>query len=1096
MKNPLPHSEPLAKFFAPRREETPMLSAPEIEKLLDRSDMLHNHPTTPALKKWRNLHKRTIMSLSGISILAVAGYFAFFNGQPRHAQGTKGRIGTQVQSLETFRSLPSMKAATAPEPQNRFLYEKPARSTASAAAKPASRGPWSAGNDQIYADLTPKELAKLGIVVSREDTVNYYDLESLVTSQSNSNEEKTPLFGPAGVETQDDSSAKREEHYQRMTLTSNLNSLQRIERSAIPGGVRAPRFFPVLITTGGGASCMYRYHEGNVSGFGSLSDAEQEISGWHKWLSKPAIPGLHAFAYNTTIVTTSPCEGCTATELDTITIRIGKDLPLRPFPKSPTHFASMDSAQVNAFGQLMHYYEGTAQKPSVEWPKNLTIKVDTITAQRFREELDAQENTSAIRKGRAIFSRLNELVPVIVRHRNSSGAPDSGDYIFWYEPSDELFNALPPAQAALFRAKLAEPPHCFTAPNAVMTRAEITYCVPSNQGVWISVSDLTGRELMRWSSQAVAGDNIVKFSTETLQSGMYLVTVKAADGSERTRRIWVENAHPKSEEENVDEQFNRSLRDGKNAMIVLNANGRKDFRIGLPSIPILALSDDELSALGIDNQSFMARFHERSPWNSAKVLDIGVERNGRVQVQVVDSMNVHEPVPEFRPQYVTDGLGTERAVIGDSGIAIFAVQKFDPSILVPILLRTDTTRDSLNSNDLIFWYAPTKNFLAALPPAEAAIYQTKLNEPGQCMSVINESSTKAAVNYCVTVSQVVQLSVTDLIGTPLFKWDENASAGDNIAHFPTATLQSGMYLIKIQTQDDSTRVERLWVDNPNPVSDTATTEVASIVSYVRDTTWFNSHFSIQIGIPAIHIIRLEPEDTKELGIVSTDEAVNLYTSGIGDSTRLWRLFRQGGGDIEEARTFDTSVRVSQLKPTIVTDGLGLKRMWIFRKRIASLKAKFDTGPDRIDSLIPILFPESENTDSIGPRDLIFWYQPTPEFLAALPDSARQIAEQMIGGTGNTNAVVAQEHGAIENAIAFPNPSSGRFTLKLSLRGERNLTFTLRNLLGQAVAPPVEAHVSGDSQQPLDFGSVGEGVYLLDITSDKGERYLERIVIAR
>ena len=72
MKNEkLQPSEALAKYFSPRREEPPLLSAPEIEKLLAKRAMLPN-PSHINVRK-------IIMTLSGITGLGIAAYFAFFS---------------------------------------------------------------------------------------------------------------------------------------------------------------------------------------------------------------------------------------------------------------------------------------------------------------------------------------------------------------------------------------------------------------------------------------------------------------------------------------------------------------------------------------------------------------------------------------------------------------------------------------------------------------------------------------------------------------------------------------------------------------------------------------------------------------------------------------------------------------------------------------------------------------------------------------------------------------------------------------------------------------------------------------------------------
>src|ERR1700722_2657634 len=82
--NELHQSEELAKHFANYRDEAPLLSTPQIEKLLAERDMLPNQnpPPTPSLKSRgsnQSIVRRIIMTLSGITGLAAVAYLAFFS---------------------------------------------------------------------------------------------------------------------------------------------------------------------------------------------------------------------------------------------------------------------------------------------------------------------------------------------------------------------------------------------------------------------------------------------------------------------------------------------------------------------------------------------------------------------------------------------------------------------------------------------------------------------------------------------------------------------------------------------------------------------------------------------------------------------------------------------------------------------------------------------------------------------------------------------------------------------------------------------------------------------------------------------------------
>jgi Secretion system C-terminal sorting domain len=805
----LQQSELLAKHFAPYRAEAPLVSAPEIEKLLVNSAMLHT-PTRNAF-----FSRRLFMTLSGIAGLAAISYFAFFNT----SQGTKGTNTTQGPSM-------TQPSHTMPDTTELSQFATPA----SIAAKHTillrktdnPRGPWSAGNDQFYADLSPEELAKLGIMVAGDTIFTYkiHGKDSVVRSEFSE-------FSIPGIK------------YKGHSI-GGAGML-----SSAPPGVDAHSFYPILMTYSNGNGAAYRIENGKTSECGMIGP-EDLNKVFRDWLEKPGTSGLCAFGFETSSIRTD------SSESDTVKISIGKNLSQpTPFPLIVPEIDSLSKVQKDALIQLAHYYDGTsATKPEVTFPKNITVRVDTLTARNLLDQMDAEENGGVEQHLRSIMARLNELVPVIVRPKGGSGAPDSNDYIFWYEPSEELFNALPQAQATIFRTKLAEPPHCLTSPNAVLTQAEITFCVDRQQTVHITVRDLTGKKRISWDKAAIPGDNIDTFSTATLASGMYLITVKDTDENERTRRIWIENAHPKK----PGWEYADMKPDADHAMESFTTFGgdtSDNIQKDILSIPHLELDNAKLASIGVESNDSLAAFYH-STTKAGTVNYVGVLRNSKIKslsrIPIIDGVKPRflqqndistVTVPAFHPMFVTDGRGVKRVFLMD---------------------------------------------FSDVPTSDAA---------------------------------------------------EN------------------------------------------------------------------------------------------------------------------------------------------------------------RRKFHEMDKKFE----ETDQLIPILLRADNTSDSVGSRDLIFWYKPTPEFLAALPDSARAIAQTMASGTTSAVASVTDVHGAIQQAVSFPNPSKGKFSVQLTLSGARTLTFTLRNLLGQPAAPPVQARMDGTGEQSLDFSVVAEGVYLLDISSDQGERYIERVVIA-
>jgi hypothetical protein len=786
MKNDtLQPSENLANHFAPYRDEAPLISTPEVERLIAGSATA-DHPHNSFS------FRRIFMTLSGITASGAIAYLAFFGN---HSNGTNGTTATNGpnKTQGSYLTHPSHNTPAMPELSQGTT---PAKAAQQLRKTGTPHGPWSAGNDQFYADLSREELAKLGIAIFG-DTVRCYNINKKNKQES-------------------------------WCLTAHSSGGPHVPP---PADLSIPKCFPVLATMKYGRSAAYRIEDSSITEWGMIGDNEMEEQ-FRDWLLKPGTPGYHLLGYTTSSYTKTDCKDCAFTEYDTVKIQIVKDLPQPLLWPLRDHFLAGMSDSVNKnVMQLAHYYEGTAQKPQFEWPLNLTIKVDTLTVNDLVAQIDSEGNGRVIRHVRSVMAQLNDLVPVIVRPHGGSGAPDSNDFIFWYEPSEELFNALPPAQATIFRAKLNAPPHCISMPNEVLTSAEITYCVAEAQNVQVVVRDLTGKLLIFMTQLATAGDNVLQFPTATLPSGIYVVTVSDNDGTERSQRLWVENSHPKLSK---DVQFDRNSPHAPDQMI-FNLTGEPQSAIdkemtknhpGLLTIPYLELNAESLAKLGIERDEKVAAYYVHGVKPNT-VSYQGMMRNGRgIEVNTFYSDSVtNVNVPPFAPTFETDGLGA-------------------------------------------------------------------------CQ-----------------------------------------------------------------------------------------------------------------GLPS------------------------------GDSG-------------EVAKTFAN-----------------------------------------IDKLVPILLREKASSDSITSCDIIFWYKPTPEFLALLPDSARAVAQMMASGTTNAPASVTDVHGAIQQAVAFPNPSNGRFSVKLSISGARTLTFTLRNLLGQQAASSVQTSMNGAGEQSLDFSTVPEGVYLLDISSDQGERYIERIVIA-
>ncbi len=481
-------------------------------------------------------------------------------------------------------------------------------------------------------------------------------------------------------------------------------------------------------------------------------------------------------------------------------------------------------AVLDAVLQYAHYCAGeSVAKPQLEMPKTLSIKVDTVTAKEILDNMDREQNEGGLKLLHDAMERLNELIPVIVSRTRSQGAPRNEDFIFWYEPSEELFDALPPTQARTFRDRLQNHAACLATPNAVTQSANVVYCSAVDQEAEIRVRDLPGRTLVVSKEHAHSGDNTTNIGTEFLSSGMYLVTIRLSDGVEQTRRIWVENANPKMS----DTTHHRSITDSDSGIFFQTIAYGHDTawvpRVGIPQIAMLELSSGQLGELGVEADEVMAKFYMRSE-GSEQVKAVGVTRRSGAHFENVVSNEVHVKLGNFYPTLATDGVGRKKFTTGK-----FHGHHFKDSLqldhLIPVLLRASTSGDSIGMGDIVFWYKPTPEFLAALPDS-ARILANRIYDPRKIESVQSEHSaiSKATaypnpskgsltVRVAVDAPRTLSLTIRNLLGQQVLAPVSMNANGSNEEKLDLQKLPDGIYLLDITSDIGEKYVHRIVVEH-------------------------------------------------------------------------------------------------------------------------------------------------------------------------------------------------------------------------------------------------------------------------------------------
>ncbi|MDB5033951.1 MAG: conserved repeat domain protein [Chlorobi bacterium] len=300
-----------------------------------------------------------------------------------------------------------------------------------------------------------------------------------------------------------------------------------------------------------------------------------------------------------------------------------------------------------------------------------------------------------------------------------------------------------------------------------------------------------------------------------------------------------------------------------------------------------------------------------------------------------------------------------------------------------------------------------------------------------------------------------------------------------------------------------------------------------------------------VDISGVKLIELTPEELAHLGAKADTAGVWIFVNqGAAASATQYSMY---GTLLSPEHVTAKSMGVTPLSipPTLVTDDHGAWRGMSFdgdavdsalSARIAALPAD---APERYDlqmellkegeegvekslnTLMPIIvrtghpFTKADSLSGHWRPDCILWIRPTPELLAALPEPIRtKIEKELIAAhklddsllhiaavpsvTGEQPYldILRTTSGAILNTSIFPNPALDRATLHYRLAQSRTISVTLHDIRGARIRQLIAEHTVGEGDESLniELGNLPAGVYLISISSDKGEHAVQRLVI--
>ncbi len=151
-----------------------------------------------------------------------------------------------------------------------------------------------------------------------------------------------------------------------------------------------------------------------------------------------------------------------------------------------------------------------------------------------------------------------------------------------------------------------------------------------------------------------------------------------------------------------------------------------------------------------------------------------------------------------------------------------------------------------------------------------------------------------------------------------------------------------------------------------------------------------------------------------------------------------------------------------------------------------IREKSPSKPMNPNSLIPIVVRTNASSENEG--GFILWYQPTQELLNVIKGD-RQSVVTKVSITSND---------IFFGISIFPNPAHGDANLQFQLRENRSVRVDLQDITGKQISIVSRSNdlSAGKHEIKIQTQDLSSGIYIVLLTTDKGERSIQRLVIEK
>ena len=296
-------------------------------------------------------------------------------------------------------------------------------------------------------------------------------------------------------------------------------------------------------------------------------------------------------------------------------------------------------------------------------------------------------------------------------------------------------------------------------------------------------------------------------------------------------------------------------------------------------------------------------------------------------------------------------------------------------------------------------------------------------------------------------------------------------------------------------------------------------------------------------VQGVRTVELSAAELARLGVRVDSVGVWMTWMQAGNNEPfLWAVSPKGIVTTPDGTRLE-GVEVPSISPVLITDDQGMKRAILFEpsaeetalqaELASALKAGAPEsvitditnrmneqhkrreqaldGDVKAGRLVAILvrnpFAKQNNPKGWRP-DCILWYTMSAELLARLPGAVRQTLEQeaAVADLPAGDRVVGERpmldelratSGAVIYSSVIPTPATDYAVIAFRLREARSVSVSLHDVNGRHVRQLAEpaSRNAGEHRIETKLNDLHDGVYLVVFTTDRGERAVQRMIVA-